>query len=236
MKSSTLTLLALVALVAGSAAGAVTSLLARPRSAERSAPVANDPAPSGPSLAARLDELEAQNAALRARLAELELRPAVEPRVPVIAEGALVAREDFEALRAEVERLASGADAERPLRPDALEAEVAEALQTIREQERFEAVRASQEKRLARLDQDVLKLEEHLGLDRYQSDRMRTILLEQYQREAEVRRLWEEGAGDEVLGEHKRGAAETFRTQLAGVLSEEQLESFWQAAAQRGGK
>ena len=90
------------------------------------------------------------------------------------------------------------------------------------------------EKRAARLDQDVEKVSEWLQLNGYQTDQLRGILTSQYEREDEVRRLWEEGADDELLGDQKRSGGEQFRADLANVFTPEQLDTFWSRISGEG--
>ena len=47
------------------------------------------------------------------------------------------------------------------------------------------------------------------------------------QREDEVRRLWEDGADDEYLGELKQEASVSFRADVERTLDTEQFERFW---------
>ncbi len=95
-------------------------------------------------------------------------------------------------------------------------------------------MRKYQEKRNARLDADVAKIQEWLALDSSQTENMRTALQLQYEREERVRQLWEDGADDELLGEEKRIAGEDFQRDLGEFLTEDQLSTFWSRVG--GGK
>lgn len=182
-------------------------------------------------------ELEAKLAALEGRLARLEVRPAESVAARVVAEGGVVSREEFEALRAELEEalaVKEGLHATPLADPEAFEEQVADSLARIRKEEAVKSVREKQDQRADRLDQDVAKVEDWLGLSAPQSDSLRTALLTQYEREAEIRRLWEEGTPDEVLGEQKQADREAFYADLGGFLDPDQLETFWGTVA--GGK
>lgn len=227
MKSSALVPFLGLALLAGAAAGAVTVVLVRapsgapPETAALPAPVAAPPA----ELVARLDALAAENRALRDRLSMLELRRAAEGRAPALAAEGYVSREDFDSFRAELERSLAGLGA-LPRESGVFEERVADALTTIRQEERVEAVRGRQEQRLQALDDTVRQLERRLQLTPFQSGRMRSALLDQYARDEALIQQWQDGADDQTLGELKRGNAEALRNDLSGFLTQQQLEAF----------
>lgn len=209
----------------GGAGGAATVLVLAPRPpATRTVALAPDTAVAPPArdLGARLAELAAENRDLRERVAALELRPAVVPRAPIEA---FVPLETFTAFEAEVR----AALARRDVLPEAapeLKERVADVLIDLRRQEAQEKVRRYQEARAARLDQDLEKLAGWLELNAHQATEMRAVLERQYTREDEVRRLWEEGVEDEVLGERKRADGELFWAEAAEVLTPDQLATF----------
>lgn len=225
MKSAFPLLLLPLAVVAGGVAGAGVALLLGSRSA---GPEGSLVAPAGTAnaeLAARVEALVAENRALRERLEVLELRPAVEARAPVVSLDGLVPQEEFDAFKDSVEQALAGLGGASPP-AGGLKEQVAEALGTIRKEERVQSVKASQERRVAGLDETMPKLEERLGLSPYQSGRLRSALLAQYEREAELIRLWEQSVDDELLGQRKTDDLRTFSDELAGFLSEEQLDAF----------
>ncbi len=200
---------------------------------ERDPPALARAAPNA-ELRARLDALASENRDLRERLALLEARPAPDARAPATAGLATV--EELEALRAEL-RAAVAARA----RPDegagdaapVFKERVAETLSEIRHEEAVAKVRSQQERRLERLDETMPKVEEWLGLSPYQSDRMRSALLVQYEREAELVRRWEAGEDPELLGERKVADREQHLAEVAAFLSAQQYETY---AARVGGK
>ena len=195
----------------------------------------------GPDLLARIGELAQENRELRDRLTSLELRPAPEQRAPVT--GAFVSREEFDAFRDEL--LASLGGSRRLVeasheKPPPMELEdfrehVAGVLYDIRKQEAVAKFRSLDE-RTAELDEDMPRFEEWLELTRDQSDRMRSVLLAQYEREADIIRRWEEGEDPEVLGAMKRNDREVHREELAEVLTPEQFETYTSRMDRAGGK
>ena len=228
MKSSTAWLLTLP-IAAG--VGALVALSLGPRRDASADPApATLPAESDRELVARIDALVNENLELRERLAVLETRPEPAARTAV---GDYVELAEFEAFREQVLEALAGVDSQA-LQPQTFDKKVADALTAIRKEEQFEKVRKSQEQRTKRLDDDVEKVTEWLELDTRQASRMRSALLAQYDREDEVRRLWEEGADDELLGDRKRESGELFRQDLDSFLSVEQSEQFWERVG--GGK
>ncbi len=173
-------------------------------------------------LRERLDAVVAENRNLRDRLAMVEARPA-DTRVPV---GDGVTKAQLAEVREEIIAWVNERMAERADSPEFI-AHIAGALEDIRKGEKVDEVRQYQEKRNARLDGDVAKIQWWLTLDSAQPENMRTALQLQYEREERVRQLWEDGADDELLGEEKRTAGEDFQRDLAEFLTEDQLTTFW---------
>jgi hypothetical protein len=225
-----LVLVGLTAGIAGGVAGAAVALLLGSPAADAPRLVAPQHAASAQdaALAARVAGLEERGRALQEQFARLEALQVAASRAP--AEPG-VSPADLEALRAELERALAGKPEPRPAD---LEAQVADALTTIRREERAEAYRGQRERRLERLDEVLPQLEQRLGLTRYQSGRMRTALEARYEREAELLSLWQGGAGDEVVGQQKQADAEAFREELASFLTEDQLQGFWSGGGEGG--
>ena len=166
------------------------------------------------------------------------MRPASPVTRQALAEGTGVSQQELGELR---EALAEALAAKEVLQktpladPERFEEQVADSLVRIRKEEAVQKVRQHQDKRTERLEEDVAKIEEWLDLSAPQSDALRTALLTHYEREAEVRRLWEEGTPDEILGEQKRADGEAFYADLGEFLEPDQLESFWSSVG-AGGK
>ncbi len=226
MKSSSTTLLLCAVLLGSASAGVTTFLLTAPADGEgRDAASGGAPARSDADaeLVRRVEDLAQENRRLRERLVALELAPAP-ARVPV---DGFVSREELEALRTELLAAARPSPlAELVAEPEQLKEQVASALIDLRKEERVEKVRSFQQNRSARLDEDVARLTEWLELDDYQADRMRDVLLAQYEREEEVRLMWEDGVDDETLGRHKQEAGERFWADASEVLTPVQFERF----------
>ena len=199
----------------------------------------------GATLAAldlALSDLQSENAALRARLDELERPAELAPVTPPATEAverseavAGVSRAEFEDLLERIEAFEA-----RPLEsPESLSAakeDLKLALKEVRKEEAHDSVRQWETARRERLDDDVAKITERLALSPSQENEMRRALLAQYDRDQEVRQLWEQGVSDEILGETKQTNGETFATDLQGFLTEEQQTAFWEMAAAAGGK
>ncbi|TDJ76782.1 MAG: hypothetical protein E2O39_02725 [Planctomycetota bacterium] len=218
--------LALVLSAVALAAMLTTALSTEPRAVDPALPSA---AASDADILAQLKNLAEENRDLRDRLAILELIPASSPsqRVPVTA--GFVPKEEFEAFRDEVRLALASSGA---LDDDALTAlpgfkkKVADTLSEIRHEEAVGKVRTRIEARLAKLDETMPRIDEWLELTPQQSSSMRTALLAQYDREAELVRRWEAGEDTEILGELKRSDREAHRNELAGFLTPAQLETY----------
>lgn len=240
MKTVPLSLLIAAVLLASATAGVTTWVLADAGEPNARGPAAED-AVANAALLARVDELAAENRELHQRLEGLELRPpAAPPSEPVALDareplGGYVSLDAFEEFQTEVRAKLSKQPQVATESPEFKE-QVASALVDVRKEENFEKVRKQQEARSARLDEDVEKVREWLDLEPYQADEMRQALLDQYEREDEVRRLWEEGEEGEVLGELKAAAGAAFRTDAEAILTPTQFETFWEGIGRGGGK
>lgn len=227
--------LSLVALAMGASALAL-NLLDRtsraPGDAGASGAVAFD---SHEAFAARVEELIEENQALRRRLAALELQPVPSSgsRAPVGT--GYVPQEEFDAFRDEVRGALAGSDAvaaKLASGPEGFKDQVASTLSEIRKEETVGKLRDWQEKRLEQLDQSMPKIETWLELTSNQSGKMRSALLAQYDREAELTRRWEAGEDNEVIGEAKRSDREMHLIELSRFLTPAQFERY---SAPRGG-
>lgn len=228
-------LLPLLALAIGASALALTLI-------DRNAPAPRDGASSGAvaydaegAFAARVEELIVENQALRKRLSALELQPVASSGSRTPVDAGYVAQEEFDAFRDEMLEALAGSKAmaaKLASGPDGFKDQVASTLSEIRKDEAFGKVRAWQEKRLDRLDQTMPKIETWLELTTNQSGKMRSALLAQYDREAELTRRWKAGEDAEVIGEVKRSDREAHITDLSGFLTPAQLERY---SAQRRG-
>lgn len=194
--------------------------------------------PIAPASTAHNAELLASIDALNERLARVELRPApVAQRAPVGGGEEFVTREEFDALRAELQAallVRAGSAGGRELQSDEFKQQLASTLTELRKDEVAEKFEAKHEKRTAQLDLTLPKLQDALGMTATQTNQMRSAMLAQYEREAELLRRWRAGEDDEVLGELKQSDQETHRAELREFLSEEQLETLGSLGGGRG--
>ena len=230
----------LTALGAGLAGALIASFVRTP------APDAGQ-RPAGPAadandseLLARLERLEQDQHQLLERL-EMETPDAGPRRTALDPAGDWVTRAELDGLLGALE--ARMAQIDRSTAPalefdgtrETFDARVATALATIRKQEKVDGLRDYQRKRAERIDEDMARIDSWLGLAQPQSAALRTALLAQYEREDEQRRLWEEGADPEYVGELKRADRELFRAEAERALDPEQYQTFWNRAG-AGGK
>jgi hypothetical protein len=188
-------------------------------------------------LLERLQALADENRELRARMEDLELRPPGEApsaqRAPMT--DGFVTRGEFEAFQKEVRDLLSTAGlvvgAGEQVSPE-LKARISDTLEELQHEKSVKGVKNYHEKRLAELDAALPKIEEWLQLSSYQSTEMRQALLDQYDREADLVRRWENGEDDALLGELKGSMRREHREDLSQFLDPEQLDTFM---AQGGG-
>ena len=193
---------------------------------------------------ARLASLEREKSELIARLDALEQREPRTMRAPVtsVAPGAHGGpdveelRRDIDALTDRLEsltakldaRLGAPASAGDPIQaPAGFKNQVASAMEEIRREELEEQLLAKQEAQRAEIDDRVEQLGEWLQLTPYQSSGMRDAVVAQYDRDAELMRLWQAGASDEDLGERKRENRDVHRAEVEALLSADQFEAYW---------
>jgi len=169
------------------------------------------------------------NADFPPRIGDLaELRAAEVQRAPVVA--GLVSSRELDARRDESPEVLDEDPAESPKVVTLAELQefreyVTSTLSEIRKQKAADELRRL-EKRSANLDATVSTLEDSLELTPHQSDKLRSLLLSGFDREAEYLRLWEEGADEEILGELKASDHEVNVTELSGFLTAEQLAAY----------
>jgi|GEM_PF-2335126 len=236
MKSPNPAVILVLALAAGGAAGAWTASLGN-RDAEPSSGVAAPVEPGGElDPLERVAALEEENRRLRERVEALENRPLPAARTPAETGGDYLSRAEFEAWRETLEQTPVTARSTPLGEPEDVKAQLVEALEAVRKEERVAAVRENQEKWLGRLDVTMPKLEERLGLDRDQSLRLRSALLAKFDRDQELIRMWEEGVDYEVLGERKAADADLLRADLTSFLSEDQVAELRTFSRQLNGK
>ncbi|MCP3914567.1 MAG: hypothetical protein GY711_03300 [bacterium] len=217
--------LSVVAIVLSSVSIAALLWESPPMQDDEVAPVA--PAPGADAaVLQRMEALSEENRKLRDRLAMLEVRPAPQ-RTPVL--DGFVSKEEFDAFKDEVRAALSSPDAligGSPRAATKFKEQVASTLSELRKAETVGKFRNKQESRVAGLDATMTKMDGWLGLTPQQSNSMRSALLAQYDREAELLRRWEAGEDSEVLGEVKASDRTAHRAALAEFLTPEQIQTF----------
>lgn len=226
-------------LLAGLVGGAIATLLISSSNAPRETSLEEERGITAPPLAAasadsprelseRLDELSL-------RLSALETRPTEPSRSEALAATDSNLREELESLRADLEAALARLGAGQAGQPtEELVERVATAFETKKKEEQVAFASKYQSDRVARLDEDMAYLGEKLGLAGDQSERLRSALLAQYEREAEQLRLWQEGTSTELVEELKESDGELFDEELQGVLTEEQRSTFWEVVFSGG--
>ena len=183
------------------------------------------------SEASRLLELEAEVEELRRRLLERDLTPADVPA----ATGARTEAVDF-ATRAELEALREELMEAFAARPGPAPApgqvdwgfkdRVESTLEQLERERQVEKLETWQAERLERLEETMPKIRDWLELTPSQGERMRSALLAQWEREAELTRRWQAGEDAGVLGEIKQEDRQAHRDELASFLTPAQLERY----------
>lgn len=229
MKYPQLSTSLVAALVGGGAAAFVTLALSIESRPERGGPSAyppggaGEPTADGQRLTQRIESLEGDNRALRARVEALESRPAPDARQPVSA------AQDPAAATA-----SRSTDGAAGLSPAVLQQEVEHALASIRSEERAEAEQRRVERESARMEQRLQRLTEQLALSPHQVADMRAHMLAQDAARQELERMRDEGADRETYRSARDEQREAERAQLARILSAEQLQALREHAGGRG--
>jgi hypothetical protein len=217
--------IALLALVLSLAALAGVLLDSPSGAAPDSAP----PTPSAvdPQLLARLDELAADNEALRQDLGRLEMalsaQAAVE-RAPVGGEA--LSEGELEQL---VEQVCGELQAQPgvgAVAPVDFTEQVASSLETI---QREEATRKAEQRRASRsekLAEQLPKAAQALGLSSDQEFDLQAAITGWYEAEAQMTQMWSEGGASEELGAFKEQSHGALESSLQAILSPQQLEDY----------
>ncbi|MHC5063551.1 MAG: hypothetical protein ACYTG5_06215 [Planctomycetota bacterium] len=174
------------------------------------------------ALLDRLQLLREENANLRDRVIALEQISNQDLRKPA---GSPVTRAEFEAFKREVRAFLDGRVA---LEPESKEfkSRVADLMESIRKEEAVEKFKEMQAKDSERLEERVQQWDEWLGFNEYQRSEFRLLLSTRDMQDAEVLRLWSEGADDETIGQAKRSNEEQYQTAISALLTPQQLATF----------
>lgn len=165
---------------------------------------------------------------LSGRLEVLASRPVAPSRIPA---GDLVEQSDIDALRAEL--LEELGDARKAPGAAGLKQGVAVALEEVRAEERDAKVAARSEAMMSKLDEQMPKYQQDLGLTTSQAEGLRGVLQARNERYAEMSRLWESG-DRAAAGELKSSESETHQLELQSVLNQQQIEQFNAMGGGRG--
>ncbi|MGB0330870.1 MAG: hypothetical protein ACPGPE_03520, partial [Planctomycetota bacterium] len=153
--------------------------------------------------------------------------------------GAAVEQSDLDALRAdllaELTKTGVGPGGTRAA-AEGFKSDVAAALEEVRAAERRARAEAKGAAAMAKLDAQMPEYQRQLGLTNAQTDGLRGVIEARNERVAEMMRLWESG-DRAAAGELKSNEAETYQTELQGVLNQQQVEQFnAMGGGRRGGK
>ena len=217
---------ALALLVGFAALAAALVQRSAPAPREVAALRANESIP--PGLLARLDEIAEQQRQLGVQVSMLEGVAGRTARSPVVSDA--VTRAEFEAFQAEVLKALEGrANDLLPgagrRDPTAFKAQVAGAVEELRNEEAAAKLEAARQAHFAGLDELMPKLEQKLGLTSSQSRELRGALADKYDRDAQLVARWQLGEDPMVLGQEKADNHATHRAELDAVLTPQQIET-----------
>ena len=179
----------------------------------------------GPVVADPDADLLAEVAALRERIAELEMVPVATPIERAPAPEGFVTREDFAAFREEVLAALDGSSLVSSIQVPEFKDTLEDTLDEINRDKAIEKTNASYQRRVDGIDDQMAKLDASLGLDRQQSNALRSELLAKYERDAEMSRRWHQGEDPEVIGEVKMTNHQMHQDGLSSILTPEQRPS-----------
>jgi hypothetical protein len=150
--------------------------------------------------------------------------------------GDLVQRAELDALREEMQAMAAGKGASKAAVSELLKQDVAAALEEVRAAEQTARADAKRVAAQAKLDSQMPEYQRQLGLTSAQTEGLRGVIEAREERVAEMMRLWQSG-DRAAASEMKSNEAETYQTELQGVLNQQQVEQFnAMGGGRRGGK
>ncbi|MDP6537931.1 MAG: hypothetical protein QF903_13945 [Planctomycetota bacterium] len=211
----------LVGLVAGAAGAMLSTAIGGSPASDTSEPVVLDD--GGADLERMIASLQEENEVLSRRVFDLEQAPppaAVRSAAPL--EATEEQRETDERLRAVVAALA---DPDAPMPPEWRES-VGLALQDIRAAEEAERAEERRLRAEERMDQRMEELSIKLGLDTYQSGRMRVVLTEESLARDELRTVMRESGDWASARSAMTELRDKTNASLAEVLTPQQLETY----------
>lgn len=209
------------ALLAGAVSGALIASLLMPSDADANGPLVVDSGASSAELLDRLDQLEQDNAAMRAALRGMEAVPpsstAQAQRTP---EGGYLSQADLEAFRKELLAELGPVESNAGPAPVYLQDQVEVALESIREQERVD-------KRVADAKRTSAAVGKWLSLDEAQEVQFQTAWEQRAIREAEIEALQKSGtASGEDIRARRDAMNEALRQDALRILTPDQYTTF----------
>ncbi|MEM6672883.1 MAG: hypothetical protein AAF726_08555 [Planctomycetota bacterium] len=212
----------LLSALGGGVVGALAVTLVGPKPSAPAAPAATTVAPTSVKAPPAVD------AALAKRFDDLEARlELVEARAfaPGRQAGDAVTRADLDALRDE---LMAGASDTLPaaIRDRELDESIEAVVIDLQKRQAVERFEQGLEKERGTVDDRVAKYGDWLNLDAGQRDRMREILVDRGERDAEIVRLWAQGTDDETLGQMKVDNEVQIQSQIESILGPDQLDRY----------
>lgn len=194
------------------------------------------PADTHEKLLTRIEALVEENQALRDRMNLLELRSNSNQRAPIKED--FVSEQDFAQFRREMRELlsqqslawgtpATVEEVEQQELSSVFTAQVAKALEQIRNEEVRKETQSWVSDRSERLAKRMPEVVNELGLASYQQEVMENALTSLYQRQADTKLSVTSGeVGRREVGKAWRADIESLMTELGGVLTPQQLEAY----------
>ena len=217
-----------IVVLLGAGSAAVTSYLLNPSPTPALTPIRTAVDPSAELLGV-VRELRDELATLNSRVDVLEVTPAER-----VALGANT-NQDFEA---EVRAWMAQQDSDLSPAVPVLHADVAQALNSIRDGEKADQEDLARQRREEFLAGVMENIAPRLNLTQSQSDDMYEVLTSKAEADAELGRRWKAGEDREAIGETKRLDEENHQNNLQGILSATQYTYYGEMVRQysKGGK
>ena len=217
-----------IVVLLGAASAAVTSYLLNPSAPPAPTPIHTTIDPSAELLGV-IRELRDELAKVNSRVDVLEVTPAER-----VALGANT-NQDFEA---EVRAWMAQQDSDLSPAVPVLHADVAQALNSIRDGEKADQEDLARQRREEFLAGVMENIAPRLNLTQSQSDDMYEVLTSKAEADAELGRRWKAGEDREAIGETKRLDEENHQNNLQGILSATQYTDYGEMVRQysKGGK
>ncbi|MFT4537573.1 MAG: hypothetical protein ACI841_003601 [Planctomycetota bacterium] len=212
------------ALAGGLCAGALTMFASPAATLPTEAPLTTSSVTLD-SLGKQLRELRDSNQALMARLEMLEIAPVATSNERISASQPEVAGRN-DAFEQKLQQLVASMDSPGAAASPVILGAVTNALQTIREQEERDEQRQRDERTAEEMEKRITDLTEKLGLDKNQSDQMRTLLTSESIARSDLFTKARESGDFGSVRDGMRELRETTQTELGTFLSPTQMEQY----------